>query len=138
MNYPRIFLGGILGGVVSTIVTLLINAGLLGTRYEQLQATGVFLKEPRLPFLFVWILVLFLVAIGLVWLYAAARTRMGPGPKTALAVGITVGLIAAVPCFVVHYSWSQFGGYVSGLWALDTVIGSSLATLAGAWVYKEP
>jgi len=137
MNYSRIFLGGILGGVVANVVSIAINAGVLGARYEELEAQDVFLKEPRLPFLFVWIAVLFFVSIGLVWLYAAARKALGPGPKTALAVGLAVGLIAAVPSFVVHYSWSHFGGYISGLWALDTILGSTLATLAGAWAYKE-
>ena len=113
MNYGRIVLGGIVGGVASNVVSIAINAGILGARYEALMKKGVFPAEPRLPFMAVWTAVLFLVAIGLVWLYAAARGTLGPGPKTAFAVGLGVGLIAAVPSFIVHYSWTQFGGYMA-------------------------
>jgi hypothetical protein len=137
MKVGRIVLGGIVGGIAFNVVSMAINILALGRRYEILQAQEVFRKEPRLPFLPLWLLVIFAVSIGLVWLYAAARPRLGPGPKTALLVGVTVGLIAGIPHPMAQYSWSYQGGFVSLFQAIEFVLGCAVATLAGAWVYKE-
>lgn len=137
MNYGRILLGGLVGGVVFNVVSFALELGVLMERYAVLQGMGFFRKEPRLPFIFLWMVALFLVSIGLVWLYAAARPRFGPGPGTAVCVGLVAGLIATIPPSLVTYSWTYTGGCVTGLWALETVVGSIAATLAGGWLYKE-
>jgi len=138
MNYGRIVLGGIVGGIAYTIVSIVVNMAALGARYELLQGKNVFRAEPRLPFLPIYILLLLAVSIGLVWLYAAARTRLGPGPKTALTVGLLVGLIAAVPHALAQYCWSYVGGFVSLWQGIEVIVGSVLATLVGGWMYREP
>lgn len=84
-----------------------------------------------------YILLLLLIGIGLTWLYAAARPRLGAGPVTALKVGLLVGLIAGVPANVAQYAWTHVGGYVATWWAIETVVGCVLACLAGAWIYRE-
>jgi hypothetical protein len=137
MNMRRVVGGGIAGGVALNLYWMLFSIFVLGGRYEILQAQGVFRKEPRVFFLPVWLLVLFLVSIGLVWLYAAARTRLGPGPVTALKVGLVTGLIAGVPLSTASYAWSYQGGFVSLGQTLQMILGCVLATLVGGWVYKE-
>ena len=137
MNTGRIFLGGIAGGVAFNAVSMAINIAALGDRYALLQSQEVFRKEPRLPFVPLWLLAIFLVSIGLVWLYAAARQRLGPGPRTAMMIGLTVGLIAGVPHPMAQYAWSYQGGFVSLFQAIEFVAGCTAATLVGAWVYKE-
>lgn len=137
MNYGRIALGGIVGGIVYTVVSMAVNVGALGSRYELLQQRGIFRVEPRLPFLPIYIVLLVVVSMGLVWLYAAARTRLGPGPGTAFSVGVMVGLIGTLPPALAQFSWSHVGGFVSLWHAIEHVAGCALATLAGAWVYKE-
>jgi hypothetical protein len=137
MRTGRILLGGIAGGVVFNAFSMILGMAALMHRYEILQAQGVFRKEPRLPFVPAWILAIFLVSIGLVWLYAAARERLGAGPRTAILVGLTVGLIAGVPHPLAQYAWSYQGGFVSLLQAIEFAGGCTLATLAGAWIYKE-
>ena len=137
MNMNRVVLGGVVGGVVYTVVSLIVNIVGLADRYTFLQKSHLLREDPRIPFLPIYILVLFLVSIGLVWLYAAARTRLGPGPKTALCVGMTVGLIAGLPGNLAQFSWSYTGGFVAMCWTIEAVAGCTLATLAGAWVYTE-
>ena len=137
MNYGRIVLGGIVGGVVYNVVGIVVNMIALGERYKILQDQRIFRVEPRLPFLPIYILIIFAISIGLVWLYAAVRPRLGPGPGTALTVGLLVGLIHAVPAAIAQFSWSYAGGVVSLWQAIETVAGSALATLAGAWAYRE-
>src|SRR2546427_11229605 len=123
MNYARVLLGDIVGGIVFSIVSLAINIAVLGSRYQVLQTTGVFRQEPRLPFLPLHILVMFGMSIGLVWLYAASRARLGPGPSTALCVGLVVGLLGAVPGFLNGYSWTYEGGFVNLWWAIERIVG---------------
>jgi hypothetical protein len=86
VNYPRVFLGGLLGGVVFNAVSWIVNGVVLSERFALLQRAKHLRLEPRLPMMPIYIVMLVLVSIGLVWLYAAARTRLGPGPLTAVAV----------------------------------------------------
>jgi len=137
MNYQRILLGGLLGGVVFNAFSMVINIVGLGARYEILQKQDVFRVEPRLPFLPLWLLMIFAVSVGLVWLYAAARKQLGPGPKTAIMVGLAVGLIAGLPHPMAGYAWSYQGGFVSLMQAIEFIAGCTLATVAGGWLYKE-
>ena len=137
MNYARIFLGGIVGGIAYTLVSTLVNMLALGARYELLQTAKVYRADPRLPFLPIYILVLVVISTGLVWLYAAARTRLGAGPRTALTIGLAVGLVAAVPHALAQYCWSYAGGFVSLWQGIETIAGSMVATLVGGWMYRE-
>src|SRR5213594_1209761 len=137
MNTARIVIGGVVGGIVYNIVSILVNVVALGERYKLLQSTGIYRQEPRLPFLPIWIVLTILVSIGLAWLYAVARPRLGPGPMTALLVGLVVGLICSIPGAVAEYSWAYSGGLVA-MWRVIQVIGGSiLATLAAGWLYTE-
>ncbi|MGH9023121.1 MAG: hypothetical protein ACRDV9_08485 [Acidimicrobiia bacterium] len=136
MNRSRIVLGGIMGGLIFNLVSFGIHAGVLAQRYEGIKP-AILRQEPRLPFLPVYALLLIVLSMGLVWLYAAARPRLGAGPRTALAVGLVVGLIAGLPGNLAQYAWSYVGGFISMWWAIEMVAGCTLATLAGAWLYKE-
>jgi len=137
VNSKRIILGGIAGGVAFNLVSIALGAAVLMRRYEILQAQEVFRKEPRIPFVPAWIGAIFLVSIGLVWLYAAARKQLGPGPRTALLVGLVAGLVAGVPHPMAQYAWSYQGGVVSLFQAIEFVAGCVAATLVGAWIYRE-
>lgn len=137
MNATRILLGGIVGGVVFNGVSALIHTVILMGRYQVLQQGGHVRDVARIPYLPAHMALLFLVSIGLVWLYAAARQRLGPGPKTALLVGLVVGLIAGMPTNLALFAWAKFGGFVGLFWTLEQVIGCALATLVGAWIYRE-
>ena len=55
MNWKRIALGGLLAGVVMNALDFVVGIFILGERYTQYQAAGIFLKEPRLPFVPLWI-----------------------------------------------------------------------------------
>jgi hypothetical protein len=72
-----------------------------------------------------------------VWLYAAARPRLGAGPTTALQVGLVVWLLAwAFPSIGMMTQGLYPGGLllIGVLWGLVEV---PLAMVAGAWLYKE-
>jgi hypothetical protein len=82
--------------------------------------------------------VLFLVEGFLfVWLYVMARPRLGPGPGTALKIGIVAGVLTfMIPnLFMVAITgMTPQIGWISGMWGVVTGI---VATLAGAAIYQE-
>ncbi|MCI0408052.1 MAG: hypothetical protein L0191_05710, partial [Acidobacteria bacterium] len=66
INCKRVIVGGILGGVVWSLWTMIINTALLSQKYAEAQAAGEFLAEPRYPLFLLWyILILIVLAMGL-------------------------------------------------------------------------
>jgi hypothetical protein len=119
------------------VIDFVVNAVILGSRYEMLQAQGTFLVEPRFPFMPLWVVILLATGIAMVWLYAAARPRLGPGPKTAITIGLIVGLVANVPPHFATASWASFAASVPFTWMLGGIVNFVVGSLAGAAVYKE-
>jgi hypothetical protein len=99
LNRGRIWLGGLVGGVVWTLWSFLVGKFVItDARYVAAQNAGFFLKTPRYPLFAVqWILLLFILAIAVAHLYAWARQGLGPGPGAALKVGFLVGFFAGFP-----------------------------------------
>src|SRR5258708_12362522 len=97
LNKTRVWLGGIVGGVLWTAWGYLVGMR-LAPLYEAMQRQGLFLKEPRYPlFTPIWIVLIFVMSILIAHLYAWARATAGPGPRTALKIGMIVGFCPAVP-----------------------------------------
>jgi len=137
LNHARVWLGGIVGGIVWNAWSFFIGMK-QGPYYEAMQKQGLFLKEPRYPF-FVgqWILLIFVMSIILAYLYAWIRNTAGPGPKTALKLGILVGFCAGFPNNFAAATWSAMPRELPLGWMLDTWVGMILASLAAGFLYKE-
>ena len=133
----RVLLGGVVAGLVMMVLTFLDNSLLLMPRMTRLMDDHKLLPTPRLPFLPLWLLILLLLGIALVWLYAAVRPRLGPGPRTALLVGLVVGLLAGVPENFVSACWQPMGRLLPFMWMVERIVGCVLGTLVGAWLYRE-
>ena len=79
----------------------------------------------------------FLLGIFAVWLYAAIRPRMGAGAKTAVCAGLIVwGLANLYPniAFMAMDFFPMSLLLTGVIWGLVEI---TLATVAGAWLYKE-
>jgi len=137
LNKTRVWLGGIAGGVVWTAWGFLVGMR-LAPLYEAMQKQGLFLKEPRYPFFtHIWIVLIFVMSILIAHLYAWARATAGPGPKTALKIGMLVGFCAGVPGNFAQATWSPIPRMLPLGWMLDLWIGSILAALVAGFVYKS-
>ena len=84
------------------------------------------------------VVVMFLSGILVIWLYAAIRPRYGAGPGTAALAGVTAGLLMGV---FPDIGWGVLLRLITArVWVADAVsslVAMVIATLLGAWVYKE-
>jgi signal transduction histidine kinase len=137
LNRARIWLGGIVGGIVWSAWSFFVGTR-LQPLYTAMQNTGLFLKQPRYPlFVAEWIVLLFVMSILLAHLYAWSRATAGPGLRTALKVGMIVGFCAGVPNNFGAATWSAMPRTLPLGWMLDMWIGAILATVVAGFLYKE-
>ena len=137
INLQRVFLGGLLAGVVLNVVDFLLYGVVLKDDYAAaMRALG---KSGEMTTnIILWFVFLdFLFGIFLVWLYAAIRPRYGAGAKTAvwagLAMWVLFGLLHAL-------SEAPMGIFPQRLWVIGTLVALveyPLAALVGGWAYKE-
>lgn len=139
LNRGRVWMGGLVGGVVWNIWSILIYFVVVGpSRYITEQNAGYFLKTPRYPaFQAQWIVMLFVLAIIMSHLYAWSRATAGPGPMTAIKVGFLVGFAIGFPGNFAQATWSPIHRILPLGWMLEMWIGAILATLAAGYLYKE-
>jgi hypothetical protein len=136
INTAGVIKGGIVAGLIINISQTVLNIPVVGAQMEAALAAR---NLPDVGGAAVGIFVALCFALGLlmVWLYAAVRPRLGPGPKTAACVGLVIW-------FVIHI-WGAVGAAVMGFFpwnlAVTTIVWglgeSVLAAIAGAYFYKE-
>lgn len=136
INWGRVLLGGLLGGVIVNAVE-----GLSGLIYqEQMRAI---LAEHGLAWgegpgmMILYFAMGFGFGIAGVWLYAAVRPRFGPGPKTALRAGFYLWLVGYLAPLIGWSSIGLFPGRLLAQWGVVGLVELLLATLLGAWLYRE-
>ena len=128
------------GGFAAAVTTFLLE-GLWSTIYmEDMEAAmanlGLTMDMTGMNWILA-ILVSLILGLTLVFFYAVARPRFGPGPMTAVKV--------AMAFWVGGYLLSLFGYHMGGIypddllakWGIMGLISMILATVVGAWVYKE-
>ena len=142
INWVRVFLGGLLAG-------LIINVGEVAFHWVIRGADWWFFKALSQPVqhttaIVHYIGVRLLVGIAAIWLYAAARPRFGPGPRTALiaafgywVIGDALPTLSYAPLLATH-PWLQ--PFSARGWVIGSLAGLAeiaLATIVGAWSYRE-
>lgn len=139
VNRGRILIGGLAGGVVWAIWSIVVTFFVVGeARYQAAQETGAFLKQSRYPaFEVQWIILMLVLGIVVAHLYAWVRPTLGPGPKTALKVGFLVGFASGFPTNFGTAAFAPFDRIFPLGWMLELWVGAVLATLVAGWLYKE-
>jgi hypothetical protein len=138
INWARVLIGGLIAGVVINVLAFAAWRPLvLPSLRAALLALGRPLQE-TVGITVILVVVSFLWGILVIWLYAAIRPRYGAGPRTAAVAGVAAGLLAG---FIPDIGWGLTLRLIPGrVWAMDavwTLVAAVIATLLGAWVYKE-
>jgi hypothetical protein len=138
INCTRVLIGGLIAGVVLNVLWFAawgplvmpgLRAALLALGHPMQETVGTTVLMVVLGFL---------MGIVLIWLYAAIRPRYGAGPGTAALAGLAAGLLMGV---FPDIAWGLTLRLIpASVWVADAVISLVaivIATVLGAWVYKE-
>jgi hypothetical protein len=136
INLRRVGLAGLAVGLFLNVTESVFNMAIVAR--EQAEAMkALHLPEITGGAIGYYVAWGFVQGLLTVWLYAAIRPRLGPGPRTAVAAGLVVWGLA--------YAFPALGNGVTGLapWPLTLkILGWSLveapaAAVFGAWLYRE-
>jgi len=137
INWSRVFIGGLVAGLVINISESLLNGLIIGADWEAAY-TAIGLPAQETTGMIVWYLASgFILGIAAVGIYAGFRPRCGAGPATALWSGATVwfltyfmgyGSVFFAGLFPMHLFWW------TELWGIMEIL---VAALIGAWLYHE-
>jgi len=136
LNWIRVVLGGLVAGLLINVSGFLLGHFVLGRQYVEAFKSKMapqsdlhmFVKHVGLRF---WL------GLLAMFIYAGFRPRFGPGPLTAIVAAGTVFFAAGL---VMTLSLSDLGLlsgrrlWIAAAWSLAEII---IATLIGAWIYRE-
>ncbi len=136
MNMTRVFLGGLLAGLIINISEFVLNMAILGQR---MQARMAQMNLPPVSgnAVIVFVAMGFLIGIGMMWLYAAIRPRYGAGPGTAMIAGAAVWFFGYFYSSITAMAMGMWSARLTAavlLWGLVEVL---IGALAGGYVYQE-
>ena len=135
INHSRVILGGVLAGVIVNLSEYLLNEVVMRAQFEEaMKALGKAMPQGG-RVMTVWILWGFALGIASVWLYAAMRPRFGAGAGTAAKAGVAVWFFSSFLAWVAMWNMDLFA--FSGVVVVWTLVEAIVATIAGAWLYKE-
>jgi hypothetical protein len=137
INWTRVLYGGLLAGVILNVLDWGTWFLFLGKRWSaELEALGR-------PFhmsvsdIVIEIVMDFVLGILAVWLYALIRPRCGAGAKTALFAGVGLWVLTGLLPTIMWGSLRLFSVRLLTINVLTYLVMVIVATLLGAWVYKE-
>ena len=136
INLARVFLGGLVAGAVANVFDFVVNDFLLVEDMQRMIQRFGLTDAAGSGVAITWVVVDFILGILLVWTYAAMRPRFGPGPKTAIAAGLT--LFAAITAMMVGFT--RMGLFATPLFlkaSVFSLVTMCVASVAGAWLYRE-
>ncbi len=137
INWGRVILGGIVAGIVVNISEFLLHGVVLKAAAEEaMKALGKTVPMTGAT-IAIWMIWGFLFGIAAVWLYAAIRPRYGAGPATAAKAGIGAWFFSHLLCGIVFMNMGLSPGGSMAVPLVWTLVESIVATVVGAWLYKE-
>lgn len=140
VNKKRVWLGTLVGGIVWCVWSSIVNVVILEPPMAAAQKAGTLLTQPRYAFplfLTYWFIALFAITYILIWIYVSVRLTLGPGPLTAFRIGVLFGFGIAFPINFSLATWAPFTRTIPLGWMCDLWVGAILATMAGAWLYRD-
>lgn len=136
INYVGVLKGGVVAALIMLVSEAVLNVPIIGAQMDRELAARNLPGVSGGAFGVFTILTL-LLGFLTVWLYAAIRPRLGPGPRTAMVAGLVV--------WATTYLYSAIAFGVLGVNSMGLIIVSIVWTLiemivasaAGAYFYNE-
>lgn len=136
INVGRWLAGGVAAGILIWVFEGVASVLYMGEVEAALAAHNLSMEMSAGMFLLT-ITVSLLVGLTLVFFYAAARPRFGPGPRTAVIVAVALWFGSYLISLLGYGMLGLFPGGLLVMWAVVGLIELILASLLGGWVYRE-
>lgn len=136
INLGRWILGGVVAGLVVWILEGLSGVLFMDDMQAALEAHNLSMDMSAGVFL-ISVVVSLIVGLTLIFFYAAARPRFGPGPRTAVIVAVALWISGYLLSLVGYQMMGLFPGRVLVVWGAWGLVEVIVAALAGAWLYRE-
>jgi len=136
INFGRVLLGGLVAGLVINIGEFLLNGVVLHSQMEA-DFKRMNLTPPGNGFVAVAVGLTFVFGIVAVLLYAMIRSRLGPGPRTAIVTALILWFCICAYSGTINMILLAIPANIMLVvipWCLVEYI---VGTLVGAALYKE-
>ena len=137
INTGRVILGGLLAGLVLNVGEFILNMFVIDEERMTEIYSAMNLDPPGGSAIAVFVVLLFVLGVTTVWMYAAIRPRLGPGPKSAAIVAIPIWIAGFLIPTVGYVVQGMFPTSVAILGATWGLVELTVAAIAGAWLYSE-
>ncbi len=136
INVIRWLLGGIVAGIVVWILEGLSSMLYMEEMETAMQAHNLAM-EMSAGAMILTLIVSIISGLVLVFFYAAARPRFGPGPKTAVIVAVALWVGGMLLSLLGYQMIGLFPTGLLALWGIIGLVEMIIASLVGGWIYKE-
>ena len=137
INMNRWLAGGVAAGILIWVLEGLSSMLLYMDQVEAALAEHSLSMELSAGVMVFAVVISLIVGLTVVFFYAAARPRFGPGPKTAVIVAFALWFGGWLPAII---GYGMIGLYPTGLlvqWAIVGLVELALAALLGGVIYRE-
>ena len=136
IDTKRWLLGGLAAGVFIWVVEGVASMLYMEDMKAAMEPHGLSMEMSAGAFAIASIVSL-LAGLTIVFIYAMARARLGPGPRTAVVAGVAFFLGSTLVSIL---GWSMLGLFPARMlvtWAVVGLVEVVLAALLGGYIYKE-
>jgi hypothetical protein len=136
IDTKRWLLGGLAAGVFIWVVEGVASMLYMADMTAALQAHGLSM-EMSAAAVVTSVVMSLLAGLVIVFIYAMARARLGPGPRTAVVAGVAFFLGSTLLSLL---GWGMLGLFPARMlvtWAVVGLVEVVLAALLGGYIYKE-
>ena len=136
IDTKRWLLGGLAAGVLIWLIEGLASMLYMEDMKAAMEPHGLSMEMSAGAFAIASIVSL-LAGLTIVFIYAMARARLGPGPRTAVVAGVAFFLGSTLVSIL---GWSMLGLFPARMlvtWAVVGLVEVVLAALLGGYIYRE-
>jgi hypothetical protein len=136
IDTKRWLLGGLAAGVLIWLIEGLASMLYMEDMRAAMEPHGLSMEMSASAFA-TSVIVSLLAGLTIVFIYAMARARLGPGPRTAVVAGVAFFLGSTLIAILGWGMLGLFPGRMLVTWAVVGLVEAVLAALLGGYIYKE-
>ena len=137
INVGRWLAGGIVAGLIMWVIEGAASMLYMADMEAALEEHNLTAMEMSASTMFLTLAVSLIAGLVLIFLYAAARPRFGPGPKTAVIVAVVMWICAYLFSLLGYQMLGLYPGSMLVTWGVIGIVEIIIAALVGGWIYRE-